>query len=52
MSSTKSLCFQVLVITYVVIFQPHLRMVCIYRSLFVMQELARHTISFYIEAIY
>jgi hypothetical protein len=33
-------------LTYVVIFQPHLRMVCIYRSLFVMQELARHTISF------
>jgi hypothetical protein len=38
--------------TYVVIFQPHLRMVCIYRSLFVMQELARHTISFYFETIY
>jgi hypothetical protein len=33
-------------ITYVVMFQPHLRMVCIYRSLFVIQELARHTISF------
>jgi hypothetical protein len=39
-------------LTYVVIFQPHLRMVRIYRSLFVMQELARHTISFYFEAIY
>jgi hypothetical protein len=38
-------------LTYVVIFQPHLRMLCIYCSLFVMQELARHTISFYFEAI-
>jgi hypothetical protein len=38
--------------TYVVIFQPHLRTVCIYRSLLFMQELARHTISFYFEAIY
>jgi hypothetical protein len=33
-------------LTYVVIFQPHLGMVCVYSSLFVMQELARHTISF------
>jgi hypothetical protein len=33
-------------LTYVVIFQPHLHMVCIYRSLFVMLELAQHTISF------
>jgi hypothetical protein len=39
-------------LTYVVISQPHLRMVCTYRSLFVMQELARHTISFYFEAVY
>jgi hypothetical protein len=39
-------------LNYVVIFQPHLRMVCIYRSLFVMQELVRHTISFYFEAVY
>jgi hypothetical protein len=33
-------------LTYVVIFQLHLHMVYIHRSLFDMQELARHTISF------
>jgi hypothetical protein len=32
--------------TYVVIFQLHLHMAYIYRSLFDVQELARHTISF------
>jgi hypothetical protein len=41
-------------LTYLVIFQPHLRMVCIHVccSLFVMQELAQHTISSYFEAVY
>jgi hypothetical protein len=39
-------------LTYVAILQPHLRMVCIYRSLFVMQELCLHTIIFYFQAIY
>jgi hypothetical protein len=33
-------------LTYVVIFQLHLHIVYIYRSLFDMQELARNTISF------
>jgi hypothetical protein len=33
-------------LTYVVIFQLHLHMVYIYRNVFDMQELARHTISF------
>jgi hypothetical protein len=36
----------------VVIFQLHLQMLYIYRSLFDMQELAQHTISFYFEAVY
>jgi hypothetical protein len=39
-------------LTYVVIFQLHLHMVYIYRSLFDMQELARKTISFWFEAVY
>jgi hypothetical protein len=39
-------------LTYVVIFQLHLHTVYIYRSLFDMQALARHTISFKFEAIY
>jgi hypothetical protein len=52
MSGTISLSPSSTSLTYVVIFQPHLRMVCIYRSLFVMQELARHTISFWFEAVY
>jgi hypothetical protein len=38
--------------TYVVIFQLQLHMVYIFRNLFHMQELARHTTSFYFEAIY
>jgi hypothetical protein len=37
---------------YVVIFQLHLHMAYTYRSLFDMQELARHTISFEFEAVY
>jgi hypothetical protein len=39
-------------LTCVVIFQLHLHMVHIYRSLFDMQELARNTISFKFEAVY
>jgi hypothetical protein len=39
-------------LTYVVIFQLHLHMVYIYRSLFDMQELAQHTISFWFKALY
>jgi hypothetical protein len=39
-------------LTYIVIFQLHLHMVYIYRSLFDMQELARLTISFWFEAVY
>jgi hypothetical protein len=39
-------------LTYVVIFQRHQHMVYIYLSLFDIQELARHTISFWFEAVY
>jgi hypothetical protein len=39
-------------LTYVVIFQLHLHMAYIYRSLFHMQDFARHTISFWFEAVY
>jgi hypothetical protein len=39
-------------LTYVVIFQLHLCMMYIHRSLFDMLELVRHTISFQFEAVY
>jgi hypothetical protein len=39
-------------LTYVVIFQLHQHIVCIYRRLFVMQELVRHTISLQFETVY